>query len=63
MPQFDVQTIDTMCAIAGLEVSQEEKKVLAGMLERHVAAFGAVVGTLDLRHVASADRFEPDWNE
>jgi hypothetical protein len=63
MPKFDVETVDTMCAIAGLEVPEEEKKILAGMLERHVAAFTMVVGTLDLQEVAPADRFEPDWNE
>lgn len=63
MSKFDVQTVDTMCAIAGLEVPEQEKKVLAGMLERQVAAFAMVVGALDLQEVASADRFEPDWNE
>jgi hypothetical protein len=63
MPKFDVETVDTMCAIAGLEVPQQEKEILAGMLERHVAAFAMVVGALDLQEVASADRFEPDWNE
>ena len=63
MTQFDVHTVDTMCALAGLEVPEPEKTVLASMLERHVAAFAAVVGALDLREVASADRFEPDWNE
>lgn len=63
MTQFDVQTVDTMCAIAGLEVPEQDKKVLAGMLERHVAAFAMVVGALDLQQVASADRFEPDWND
>ncbi len=63
MTKFDVRTVDTMCGIAGLEVPEQEKMVLAGMLERHVAAFAKVVGVLDLRQVASADRFEPDWNE
>ena len=63
MTHFDVHTVDTMCAIAGLEVPEQEKKVLAGMLGRQVAAFATVVGALDLRQVASADRFEPDWNE
>lgn len=63
MTQFDVQTVDTMCAIARLEVPEQDKKVLAGMLERHVAAFAMVVGALDLQQVASADRFEPDWND
>lgn len=63
MSKFDVQTVDTMCAIAGLEVPEQEKKILAGMLERHIAAFAMVVGALDLREVASADCFEPDWNE
>ena len=63
MTQFDVQTVDTMCAIARLEVPEQDRKVLAGMLERHVAAFAMVVGALDLQQVASADRFEPDWND
>ena len=61
MSQYDVQTVDTMCAIAGIEVPEQEKKVLVGMLERHLAAFAMVVGALDLQGVASADRFEVDW--
>lgn len=61
MATFDAETIDTMCAVAGVDVPQEEKRILAGMLERHVAAFAIVVGALDLGAVASADRFEPDW--
>ena len=62
MATFDVETVDTMCAIAGVDVPQQEKRILAGMLERHVAEFAVVVGALDLREVASADRFEPDWS-
>jgi hypothetical protein len=52
-----------MCAVAGLEVPDLEKPVLAGMLERHLAAFEAVVGALDLSDVASADTFEAGWDE
>ena len=63
MPHFDVNAIDTMCAVAGLEVPDLEKPVLAGMLERHLAAFEAVVGALNLSDVASADTFEAGWDE
>lgn len=62
MAKFDPQAVDTVCLVAGVDVPEEEKRILAGMLERHIAAFAIVVEALDLQEVASADRFEPDWS-
>lgn len=62
LPQADTGTIETLCRLAALDVPEQERRILAGMLERHLAAF-QMIEALDLHEVCSAATYEPDWDE
>jgi Asp-tRNA(Asn)/Glu-tRNA(Gln) amidotransferase C subunit len=62
MSNITEETVEALCGLASLKVPGHDLRVLAGMLERHVAAFH-VVEELDLEEVGPAGKFEPDWHD